>query len=271
MARSVGFVNVLKKIYPARYLGALMTNLPVLETIANTLFFMGDDVIYLPRDGTIQIKENIPQPEQSALPSEIVEHFIEIAKYHFIMDFCLCRDGAGCRDYPREYGCLFLGEAVLDINPEFGSLVTKEKALYHVRRCRDAGLVHMVGRNQLDKVWLGAGPGHKLLTICNCCPCCCLYGTLPYASPKISRKIHRLPGLQVTVNDLCSGCGMCTEGVCFVDAIELINGQARILEDCRGCGRCVEVCPNGAIEISIEHSSVYQNTIERISNLVDVT
>jgi Fe-S-cluster-containing hydrogenase component 2 len=64
---------------------------------------------------------------------------------------------------------------------------------------------------------------------------------------------------------------MCTEGVCFVDAIELINGQARILEDCRGCGRCVEVCPNGAIEISIEDSSVYQNTIERISNLVDVT
>ena len=271
MARSVRLVNMLKKVYPARYLGALMTNLPILESFTNNIFFMGDDVVYLPRDNTIRIKEEIPQPEEIALPSEIVEHFINKANYHWIMDFCLCRDSAGCRDYPRDYGCLFLGEAVLNINPELGSLVTREHALDHSRRCRDAGLVQMVGRNRLDKVWLGAGPGYKLLTICNCCPCCCLYGTLPYASPKISRKIHKLPGLQVTVSDLCSGCGLCTDGVCFVEAIELTNGQAHIHDYCRGCGRCVEICPDGAIDITLSDGKVYQDTIERISKLVDVT
>jgi ferredoxin len=262
---------MLKKIYPARYLGALMTNLPVLETLANAYLFMGDDVVYLPRDNTIRINEPIPQPEEIALPSEIVEHFIKKANFHWIMDFCLCRDGAGCRDYPREYGCLFLGEAVLDINPELGSLATKKEALDHVQRCQEAGLVHMVGRNRLDKVWLGAGPGHKLLTICNCCPCCCLYGTLPYTSPKISRKIHRLPGLQVSVSELCSGCGLCTEGVCFVEAINLTNGQANILDDCRGCGRCVEICPDGAIDITLSDRVVFQETVDRISKLVDVS
>jgi len=271
MARSVRLVNMLKKVYPARYLGALMTNLPVLETIANTFLFMADDVVYLPRDNTIQIKENLYQPEDIALPSEIVDYFIEKASYHWIMDFCLCRDGAGCRDYPRNYGCLFLGEAVLDINPDLGALVTREQARNHAQRCREAGLVQMIGRNRLDQVWLGAGPGHKLLTICNCCPCCCLYGALPYASPKISRKIHKLPGLEIAVSDLCSGCGLCAEGVCFTDAIQIIDGRAAIGSDCRGCGRCVEICPDGAIEITLEDSKVFRETIDRISKLVDVT
>ena len=271
MPRSTRFVRLLKRFYPARYLGALMTNLPVLESVADYGFFMGDDVVYLPKDNTIQINEPIAQPEEIVLPSQVVEHFIKQANYHWIMDFCLCRESAHCRDYPRNYGCLFLGEAVLDINPSLGRLVSRDKALEHVQRCRDAGLVHMVGRNRLDKIWLGIGPGYKLLTICNCCPCCCLYGTLPYMSPRIGRKIQKLPGAEIRVSDLCIGCGTCCEGICFVDAIQIINGTASIRDDCRACGRCVEVCPEGAIELSIESGQVFNQTIDRLSGLVDLT
>ncbi len=49
----------------------------------------------------------------------------------------------------------------------------------------------------------------------------------------------------------CIGCGTCTKGICFVDAIHLIENHAQISKECRGCGRCVEICPQNAIEISI--------------------
>jgi ferredoxin len=204
------------------------------------------------------------------LPSQIVEHFVERASVHWIMDFCLCRASEGCRDYPVELGCLFLGEAALGINPQLGRRVTKQEARAHVQRCREAGLVHLVGRNKLDTVWLGVGPGRELLTVCNCCPCCCLWGVLPQVTPLIGDKIARLPGVTVTVSDRCVGCGTCTEGVCFVGAIRLENGQAVIDGSCRGCGRCVDVCPQGAIDLVIEDGRFVDRTIAHIATLVDV-
>ncbi|MFC2054536.1 DUF362 domain-containing protein [Chloroflexota bacterium] len=271
MSRPVWFVELLKKVYPTRKIAALLTNLPVIENVADMGFFMGDDIVYLPKDNTIQINEAITEPEDIVLPSQVVEHFIKKAKYHWIMDFCLCREGAHCRDYPRDFGCIFLGKAALGINPQLGRPVSKEETLDHARHCREAGLVHMIGRNKLDTVWLGVKPGGELMTICNCCPCCCLWGSLPYFSPMISRKIQKLPGVTVTVTDLCSGCGICTEGVCFVDAIELTNGRAETKDTCRGCGRCVEICPDGAINLTIDNNRIFQETAKHLSSLVDVT
>jgi len=232
--------------------------------------FDGDDIIYLPKDGVIRIDESIPNPDDTVLPSRVVEHFIDEARYHWIMNSCICRDASGCRDYPIELGCLFLGEAVLGINPELGRLVSKEAALAHVQRCREAGLVHLVGRNKLDTVWLGVDPGHRLLTICNCCPCCCLWKMLPHLDPSIGCSVTKMPGVAVRVTEDCPGCGLCAEGVCFVDAIHMEDERAVIGDACRGCGRCAEMCPADAIEISVREDDFVRGAIERISPLVDL-
>ena len=179
MARPIWFVNLVKKYFPSRFSLAKLTKVPVVGRVIDYGLFEGDDIIYLPKDSVIQINESVTRPEDMVLPSQVLEHFIEKATHHWIMNFCICRDASGCRDHPIDLGCLFLGEAALGINPEFGRLASKEEALAYVRRCRDAGLVHMIGRNKLDTVWLGVDPGHKLLTICNCCPCCCLWKMLP--------------------------------------------------------------------------------------------
>ncbi len=127
-------------------------------------------------------------------------------------------------------------------------------------------------RNKLDTVWLGVGPGDRLLTICNCCPCCCLWGTLPHMVPFISDKVTRMEGVSVTVNDRCVGCGQCTKGICFVDAIRLADGRATIDEDlCRGCGRCVQACPQGSIELAIEYDHTIEKVVTHIASLVDVS
>lgn len=270
MSRPLWFVNFIKKIYPARFGLARLTRFSAVRKIVDVSLFNHDDIVYLPKDNVVRLHAPIARPEETVLPSQVVEHFIEQSSYRFIMNFCICREGDGCQDYPADLGCLFLGEAVLGINPKLGRLVSKEAALEHMERCREAGLVHMVGRNKLDTVWLGVQPGHRLLTICNCCPCCCLFKVAPHLHADIGKKIHRMAGVTVNVNGGCSGCGLCTEGVCFVEAISLENGRARIGEGCRGCGRCVEICPNEAIELHVAGDASVQSTIAALSDLVDL-
>jgi ferredoxin len=244
---------------------------PIFGGVVDRWLFGGDHLVYLPRDQVIPINEPVELPGDMILPSQIVEHFIEEASTHWIMNDCLCRDGNGCEDYAIDLGCLFLGEAAMGINPRLGRQVTREEALEHVRRCREAGLVHLVGRNKLDTIWLGVGPGEKLLTICNCCPCCCLWGVLPHIAPQIGAKVTRMPGVTISVNGRCVGCGTCTQDVCFVDAIRLVGQRAAIGEACRGCGRCVEICPEQAIEISVENGGFVAESVSRIAPLVDVS
>ena len=271
MARPMWFVNLVKRYFPSRFSLARLTKVPVLGRMIDHSLFEGDDILYLPKDGVIPINQSVAAPEKAVLPSQLLDHFIEKANYHWIMDFCICREASHCRDYPTEFGCLFLGEAVLGINPTLGRRVSKQEAKAHVNRCREAGLVHLIGRNKLDTVWLGTSPGEKLLTICNCCPCCCLWKMLPELDPSIGHKVAKMPSVEVAVTEDCVGCGLCAEGVCFVDAIRMQDQLAVIGDACRGCGRCVEICPPEAIELSLDEGQFMQQSIDRIDPLVDVS
>jgi len=276
MANPYWIKYLINKTFSQRFFWARLTRYPVIGKMIDYALFDKDEIFYLPKDNTIPIaipiNETVHQPDGMMVPSQIAEHFIKQAKAHWIMDFCICRDSAHCKDYPVELGCIFLGEAVKDINPRFGRLVTAEEALIHAQKCRDAGLVHLIGKNKLDSVWLNAGPGDRLMTICNCCPCCCLWKILPDINPEIGAKINRLPGLTVTVTEKCVGCGKCTKDVCFVNAITIKDNQAEIDQRlCLGCGRCVSACPTGAIEIAIEDPAYISRSIERLEHAVDVT
>ncbi|OGV72279.1 MAG: hypothetical protein A3K19_21800 [Lentisphaerae bacterium RIFOXYB12_FULL_65_16] len=48
----------------------------------------------------------------------------------------------------------------------------------------------------------------------------------------------------------CNGCGQCVEA-CHEDAIQLVNGKARLVSDvyCDGLGACLGECPQDAIKI----------------------
>lgn len=270
MSRPVWFVNFLKYIYPTRHSLARMTRIPLIGKLVDHFLFRGDEMYILPRDRTIQVNEELDQPQSMVIPSQVVEHFINKANHHWIMDFCICRDGDQCQDYPRDLGCLFLGEPVLQINSKMGRLVSKEEALEHVEQCRQAGLVHTIGSNRLDSVWLGVHPTEEMMTICNCCPCCCLWGLVTDLTPVIGDKLTSMPGIKVWVTDECTGCGVCQDGICFAEAIHVLDGQARVTPACRGCGRCVEICPEGAIKLTIDGSENVKEILKRLDDLVDL-
>lgn len=271
MARPLWFVKLLKKIFPNVKFIAKLTNLPILGKIFDNLLFKEDNIIYLPQDKAIEINKPLGEYQELVLPSKVLEHFVNKAKNHWIMNFCICRSSMDCQDYPSDLGCLFLGDAVLGINPQLGNLVAKEEALDHLRKCRDAGLVQMIGRNRLDAQWLGVSPGENLLSICNCDPCCCLWRISPILAPKIGSKIKKMKGINVQVTEKCIGCGICTKGICFVDAIKMSRDRAMISENCRGCGRCVTICPQTAIELIIEDDNYIEKSIEDLDKIIDLT
>ena len=271
MSRPRWFVELVKWAYPGRFLAARATRLPLLGSLVERWLFDGDHLLYLPPNRVIPVGVEVPPFEEMVLPSQVVDRFIEQARTRWIMNACLCRDANGCRDYPIDLGCIFLGEAAAGINPALGRPVTCEEALEHARRSRDLGLVHLVGRNKLDTLWLGVGPGNRLLTICNCCPCCCLWkGMVSHVAPQIASKLVPVPGVSIAVGEGCTGCGSCARA-CFAGAISVVEGKAAISPACRACGRCIEVCPQRAIELIVENRHLVNESFARLSALVDVT
>ena len=271
MGTPTWLIPLIEKAFPYRSKLARMSDVPLLAEALHQTIFNGDDMIYLPKDRVV-VQQSIEQPGSTLLPSALVDHFIEKASYRWIMDFCLCREGDNCQDFPHDIGCIFLGNAVLSISSKIGHLASKEETLAHARRARELGLVHLIGRDRIDNLWTGAYPFGKLMTICQCCPCCCLFKMLPRLDPVNRSKVVRMPGVKVWVDSqACSACGACVQDVCFVSAIQLTGEAAQISEECRGCGRCVEACPQDAIHLTIEDSDYLQKQIARITNLVDVT
>jgi len=269
MSQPMWVVRLLKKYFPKRFAIAELTKKPVLGKVMDEVLFKNDNILYLPKDRVV-VNQAI-QPENVMLPSEVVDHFIRQASHRWIMSHCICRDAAHCKDYPIELGCVFLGEPVTRINPQLGRLASLEETLAHVQRCREAGLFHMIGRDRLDTLWLGTFPGQRLLTICNCCPCCCLFKIMPNLNAEINTRVTRMPGVTLTVAETCIGCGKCTKGACFVNAIHLgADGRAFISDDCRGCGHCVEVCPTHSIELHISESNFVEESIRKLSGSVDI-
>jgi len=262
-------IRILTKLFPYRFFFASFTRIPLIGNIVDKMFFENDKIYYLPKDKVVQIEHSVDQDDSIIIPSKVVEHFIDKSEHQFIMNFCLCRTSKNCKNYPKEYGCLFLGEATLNIDPKLGRQVTKDEAKNYIKKCSEAGLVHLIGRNKLDSVWLKAKPDDKLMTICNCCECCCLWMMLPNLSKAINTKVTRIPGLEIKVTERCTGCKECID-ICFVHAISMNNGKAKINNDCRGCGRCVEKCRFNSIKIDIPHNSL-DESIKNVSSSVDLS
>jgi ferredoxin len=270
-------VLIIKYTFNTRFfLAKLCRKIPLLAMPAYKFFFEGDDIQVIPRDNSIKqtrsldINQPIPLIENAFLPSQVLKEIITKSQYHFIMDFCICRKSNDCADYPHDLGCLFLGSGALRISPKLGRSVTVDEALEHTQRCQEAGLVHIIGRNKIDSVWLNTGPKEELLSICHCCPCCCLWKMIPELPDDIGKNFSSMAGVQISYEEeLCNGCGLCASGICFVDAIK-VDGKAQRDESlCRICGRCAEICPQKAVRIEIDVDAV-KKSVERVEPLVDV-
>ncbi len=265
-------VKVANRMFKTRYRLARFTRRSkMFNRIVVKAAFEGDDMVVLPRDGTVRrtIQTDIGiegADEATVLPSDVVKGVMSKTDDIFIMDFCLCRQSNECHDYPIDMGCVFLGSGIHKIPEKYGHVATYEEASAYIDRCGDLGLVHIIGRNKLDALWLNVGKESELLTICNCCPCCCLWNMVREISDEIGSVFKRMDSVEVSVDpEKCTGCGICTES-CFTKALSVKDGRCEINQSsCRGCGRCVDICPSDALSITFD-PSVTEAEIKRISS-----
>jgi len=246
-----------------------LSNLPIIKRFF-LKFFDPENAMITP----IPINKSLGTFENQVLPFKVVEYFINKSSNIFLMNYCPCRKDNDCKEHDSLIGCTWMGRDVLRIKipPERGYFASKEEALERERLAYENGLVPMLGRLREDSWLMGTLPdnGH-FMTLCHCCPCCCVVSTAKYATKLIRDIFQRMEGIKVNLNRvICTGCGQCLE-VCIFDARKLIDGKAIIDQNkCLGCGRCEMKCPNEAITITIEDSSCIDELIARIGTFVDV-
>ncbi len=219
------------------------------------------DVTFIP------VSENIPTPQNTALPRKAIAELIKASSHRFIHNGCICRNQEGCVNYPRDLGCIFLGEAASRLHPSIGHRASVEECLEHLEKASQTGLTGMIGRIWFDATALGLLHDFRnFLVVCFCCDCCCLVrADMRKAGPGFKDAIRKMDTVRVTVTDACVGCGTCVQA-CFVGASGLVDGRARIDPDiCKGCGRCALVCPNQAIQVDFDtESAMFKELLGRV-------
>ena len=224
----------------------------IFKKIIDKILFEDDEVYVLPNKNAvnktittnIEVNQSFQKDDSEFVPSQIIKEVIKEAEDIVIMHKCLCRTSANCEDYPQDFGCIFIGPASRKIASKYGRSATVEEALAHVGKADELGLSHVIGRNKIDSVWMNVRPKEKLLTICHCCPCCCLWKVLPDLDDDISNKV-------------------------MGNAIYIEDGKISIDQDkCVGCGHCVQTCKFDAIELNYSQKSI-DSVLNRIGELVD--
>jgi len=216
----------------------------------------------------LPINADIQMPEDAPMPLSLLERFIEEASHRVIIDYCGCRKGWHCKEYPQEIGCLMMGDSALEIKRFPGREVEVEEAKEHARRAVEAGLVPIVGKVRADNYIFDVKDRSRMLTTCFCCECCCVTRFTRYVPLRSLEPLQpRLEGVAMTVTERCTGCGKCAKH-CYIEAIRVVDKKAVIGDYCRACGRCATVCPDGAIEIRIDDPEFLEKTYDRIRSYV---
>ncbi|RJP30868.1 MAG: hypothetical protein C4536_09035 [Actinobacteria bacterium] len=184
----------------------------------------------------IPIQEEV-ESKPGVLPYQKVYEMIDRAAVVGIAT-CACRDMEGKCDAPREACMLFDETCTYLVERGFGRYLSKDEMKEKLREFDEAGLVHQINNVQ-----------ERLTFVCNCCTCCC--GLLRMSLEWGNAPVFSNSGFTAAVDaEMCTGCGICAEERCPVQAIEVVGEVAVVRgERCIGCGLCVTGCPEEALRL----------------------
>ncbi len=199
----------------------------------------------LPTFRTVPVRRALKH-DASVLPFERLRPQIE-AQSISVVSYCPCRQikndvGQGC-GHSLEVCFNFGSMARYLADQGMGREVSVAETLEIVRACEEEGLVHCV---ENIAGYLG--------TLCNCCPCCCLFID---TNKRLGFKALAPAAQMARVSpEACTACGDC--GLrCPMEAITR-TGDGKVLVDqarCLGCGQCILACGSRAIVLAARPST----------------
>ncbi len=221
----------------------------------------------------IPINKRLEAQKSTVLPLDMLKELVTKTSHRVIARQCPCRQGFACEHYPKDLGCIYMGESTKDFDPALAIHATVDEAIKHIDECISVGLVPDVGQIDFDADLFGVGPKSHFGTICFCCDCCCVARRFSTTFCQEYRdRQFKLEGVSVNVDvDKCTGCGICVDR-CFVGAISLQDNEAVIDENkCKACGVCVEQCPQDAISIEVTNGELMKRSFfDRIESKIDL-
>ncbi len=252
--------------WPIIIAGKRLSNKPVFRWLIRPFFMRPYNELT-----SIPIHVKVGLPDSVALPRRILERLLTDVDEKFILDECICRTHNRVDTPPRNIGCMALGPAVRRIHPSHGRMVSTDEAIRHMHRAADAGLIANIAHVWIDPVAFGTR-FRDLMFVCFCDDKNCIYRThMKNRGPTLDKAYRRLPGMTLSVDaEKCRGCGSCSES-CFLAAVSMVEGKARIGESCAGCARCMEICRNGAITLTFEgEDALYRALLARIREVSEL-
>jgi len=244
-----------------------LSSYPVLKHIINPFFsYPLNEVTVVP------INQEVSPPDSVVIPRQVVEKLVSNVNDIFIIDECICRNIVGCNAYPKDIGCMALGGAISRMHPSHGHKATQKEAVEHVQKAAKAGLLANVAHTWIDPLAFGLTKFDRLMFICFCDDCCCMYRThMKKRGVNLDKAYKGLPGISVTIDEeKCDGCGMCVDQ-CFSASMVLKDGMAIISDACKACGRCIDACPQEAVLLNMDDKEVvYEQLENRIKDVANI-
>lgn len=236
------FVDGMFKYVTTPILGPMIKKMGALENFENQ--YSQGYIMTLNRD--LNYKK---QSKNVVLPINLVKKAIKESSYRVIVNYCFCRDGNNCQNFPADFGCIMLGEGTrVIVKRGFAREATVKEALDHLDKAAEMGLVALCLWMELEAFGMGISKEdhHRLLEICLCCPCCCLgLRNFKKMGPDVGRRFNSI-GWKAASGEGCVGCAICAS-ICPVGAITVGADSITVSDACIGCGLCAARCPQEAI------------------------
>ena len=203
----------------------------------------------------LNLNEDVTELAQGVvLPIDMMKQLVSGASHRVIIDKCMCRTANGCKDFPHDHACIFMGDgAIPAMLNGVGHEASVEEALAHIDKGAMLGLIgHALWIEFEQYVW-GIEDMSRWLEVCFCCPCCCSPFKLSRSTTvrDIKERFNSI-GWKARINEeACNLCGECV-GKCPVEAISLKDGRIVIDEkECLGCGFCAARCTQSALKLHL--------------------
>lgn len=240
-----------KKIMPAFLASLNSLGYPLWGKVARRLGGFEGESCYT-QSYVVPINRDVDyQSKGLVVPADKIRNVIADASFRAIMNRCICRDGFSCKNYPRDIGCLQLGEGARNmVRRGIAREASREEALAHLERAAGLGMVALCAWVEMEALFLGVPrqDHERYLEICLCCPCCCV-GLRSFKNIFHNKHMagrFNTTGWRARGTEGCTGCGKCA-GICPMQAISVSQKSITVYETCIGCGLCATHCPKKSI------------------------